>query len=315
MITNPNLRMMGNRSAVAMISCMIFAFCSVTVNAQEGDDEKPSSKEKNDRFMVVLTIGEQEAAALRRDGQLRATLPAKFQNRVDSVLLKHPTTFLSKKLLIKDDIDKLGRTLLVNVDESIVDRLEYQPVQMKVYQSGFQSITLKYLRPGNRSRLASIRRRAKPMPNDSPQVFVRLSPQNGTTGWVRNMKSLKFETQFGPTEIPLSRIAGIRFNADESDDVVVISATGDYLTGKIDLSEIELATRWGDEKIPVSKLESITYHRGSRFLEGDPKAGKKWVLTRPVQPLPPSRPPVRFPGNPIDQGLPNSSFQENWTPN
>lgn len=307
---------MSNRKKIRMFSpatiawtgLMALCICCGSLSGQEKDLDEADKSDKKERYMLVLTIGELEASALRRDGQLRATLPAKFQNRVDSVLLKHPTTFLSKKLIVNDDVDKLGRTLLVNVDESIVDRLEYQPVQMKIYQSGFDSITLKYQRPRNRARLASIRRGTKPKPNDSPQVFVRLSPQNGTTGWVRNMKTLTVETQFGSTELPLNRIAGIRFNADESNEVVVISVAGDYLTGSIDLNEIVLATRWGDEKIPVSKLESITYHRESRFLEGAPEAGKRWILSQPAQPLPTSRAPVRFPTNPAYRGLPNSSF-------
>lgn len=258
--------------------------------------------------MVVLTIGEQEAAALRRDGSLRATLPPKFRNRVDSVVLKHPTTFLKKKLVIRDDIDKTGRTLLVNVDESVVDRLEYQPVQMKVYQSGFDSVTLRYQRPVNRGRLPAPGRGMKPKPNDSPQVFVRLSPQNGTTGWIRNMQTLAVETQFGSTKIPLNRIAGIRFNASEKNQVVVISVTGDYLTGEIDFDDIVLATRWGDERIPVSKMESVTYHRDSRFLESPKEAGGRWILTQPAQSLAPRSAPVRFPGNPALRGLPNSNF-------
>ena len=267
-----------------------------------------SSKKKSDRFAVVLTIGEQESQSLRRDGSLRATLPSQFHDRVDSVVLKHPTTFLSKRLMIDDDTDKFGRTLVVNVDESILDRLEYQPVQMKVYRSGYNTIMLKYQRPGNQSKLASIRSQAKPKPNDSPQVFVRLSAQNGTTGWVRNMKSLKVETDFGTIDFPLSRIAGIRFNSDAADEVSIISATGDSLSGKIDQTKIVLATRWGDETIPLDKLESITYSRDVKFLKGDPKLGRRWILTQPAQPAPSRTLAPRFPGNPTNRGLPNIRF-------
>ena len=299
---------MASPSAIAWIVCSLLSICVGTLQGQEKEGDKAAEKKKNERYMVVLTIGEQEAASLRRDGYLRATLPEKFRNRVDSVLLKHPTTFLKKKLVIRDDVDKTGRTLLVNVDESIVDRLEYQPVQMKVYQSGFDSITLKYQRSTTRSRLAPRGRGANPKRNDSPQVFVRLSPQNGTTGWIRNMQTLQVETQFGSTKIPLNRIAGIRFNAPEKNQVVIISVTGDYLTGKIDFDDIVLATRWGDEKIPVSKLESVTYNRDSRFLESPKEASKRWILTQPAQSLAPRGAPVRFPGNPGFPGLPNSNF-------
>ena len=217
MIKRKKIRM-DSHSTIAWISCLLLSICCGAVNAQETDKEKdkPAKKEKNERYMVVLTIGEQEANALRRDGQLRATLPEKFKNRVDSVLLKHPTTFLSKKLVVNDDVDKFGQTLLVNVDESIVDRLGYQPVQIKVYQSGFDSITIKYQRPSQGGRYALIRRGTRPQANDSPRVFVRLSAENGTSGWIRNMKDLNVETQFGAAKIPLSRIAGIRFNADKS---------------------------------------------------------------------------------------------------
>ncbi len=308
MIESMKIRI-ASRVLVAWMGFLALCLCCGSLTGQEKElAEVADTSEKQERYMLVLTIGELEASALRRDGQLRATLPAKFRNRVDSILLKHPTTFLSKKLVVDDDVDKLGRTLLVNVDESIVDRLEYQPVQMKIYQSGFDSITLKYQRPKNQARLASLRRGTKPQPNDSPRVFVRLSPQNGTTGWIRSMKILTVETQFGSTKIPLNRIAGIRFNADEANEVVVISVTGDYLTGSIDLNQIVLATRWGDETIPVSKLESITYDRESRFLDGDSKAGRQWILSQPAKPSTPRRAPTRFPANPAYRGLSNSSF-------
>jgi hypothetical protein len=311
MIQSTKIRM-AHQSAIAWIACMLLLICGGLLQGQEKESvekrEKVSEKENDERYMVVLTIGPQEAAALRRDGYLRATLPDKFRNRVDSVVLKHPTTFLKKKLVIRDDIDKVRATLLVNIDESIVDRLEYQPVQMKVYQSGFDSITLKYRRPTNRGRLPSRGQGMKPKPNDSPQVFVRLSPENGTTGWIRNMRTFEVETQFGPTKIPLNRIAGIRFNTPEANQVVVISVTGDYLTGTIDFADIVLATRWGDERIPISKMESVTYHRDARFLESPKEAGGRWILTQPAQSLVPRNAPVRFPGNPTLRGLPNSNF-------
>lgn len=291
---------------------MLLMICGGSLQGQEKESvkkrDKVNEKKNDERYMVVLTIGPQEAAALRRDGYLRATLPDKFRNRVDSVVLKHPTSFLKKKLIIRDDIDKARSTLLVNIDESVVDRLEYQPVQMKVYQSGFNSITLKYRRPNNRGRLPSPGRGTKPKPNDSPQVFVRLSSENGTTGWIRNMQNLEIETQFGSTKIPLNRVAGIRFNTPKTDRVVVISVTGDYLSGTIDFDNIVLATRWGDERIPVSKMESVTYHRDSRFLESPKEAGGRWILTQPAQSLVPRNAPVRFPGNPTLRGLPNSNF-------
>lgn len=313
MIQRTEIRMVPH-FVTAWIACLLLSFSGGLLHGQEKDRDtaaekkKTEKKKKDDRFMVVLTIGEQEAASLRRDGYLRATLPEKFRNRVDSVLLKHPTTFLSKKLLVRDDTDKRGRSLLVNVNEAIVDRLEYQPVQIKVYQSGFDSITLRYRRPTNQNQRSALRRGTKPKPNDSPQVFVRLSPQNGTTGWIRNMQTLKIETQFGPTKIPFNRIAGIRFRANEDNQVVVISVTGDYLTGTIDFDDIVLATRWGDERIPISKLESVTYHRDSRFLEGAKETGGRWVLTQPAQSLAPRPTAIRFPGNPVYRGLPNSNF-------
>ena len=122
------------------------------------------------------------------------------------------------------------------------------------------------------------------------------------------METLSVQTQFGSTKIPFNRIAGIRFNTGETNEVVVISATGDYLTGTIDFENIVLATRWGDERIPVSKLESVTYQRDSLFVEGQKEAGGRWILTQPAQSIAPLSAPVRFPGNPPPGGLRNFNF-------
>jgi len=306
MIQRTKIRIVS-RIGIAWIVCLFLSLNCILLLGQEKEPDQATKEKKSDRYMVVLTIGEQEAATLRRSGRLRATLPDKYRNRVDSVLLKHSTTFLSKKLVVRGDFDKAGSSLMVNVDESVIDRLEFQPVQIKVYQSGYKSITLRYKRP-SRAQLDAIPREAKPKPDDSPQVYVRLSPKNGTAGWIRNMKNLSVETQFGSTEIPFNRIAGVRFNTEESNKVVVISLTGDYLTGTIDFDEIVLATRWGDQKIPVGELESITNHRDARFLEDKTKADGRLMITQPAQPRLIRQAPTQFPGNPPYLGLPNSSF-------
>jgi len=307
---------MAPHSAIAWIVCLLLSINCGLLQGQEKKADKAAKKEvaeekekeeKNERYMVVLTIGAQEAATLRNSGRLQATLPDKYRNRVDSVLLKNPTSFRSKKLVVRGKFEKTGKSLLVNVNESVIDRLELQPVQIKVYQSGFESITLKYKRP-NRAQLDAIPRGAKPKPDDSPQVYVRLSPKNGTAGWIRNMKNLMVETQFGSTEIPFNRIAGVRFNTEEPNKVVVISLTGDYLTGTINFDEIVFATRWGDQKIPVSELQSVTNHRDARFLEDKTKADGRLMITQPAQPLPIHQALPRFPVNPSYPGLPIPSF-------
>lgn len=238
-----------------------------------------------ERFKLVLKIGDAEANALRRDGVLRTKLPPAYRNRVGSIVLKGPTTFREERLKIEEDVDKLGNNLIVNVDESIVDRLGYQPVVMKIYQSNYDTVVLRYQR-GPQNRLASNRKFLKPAFDDSPQLFIRMSAETGTTGWIRGMKTLPLQTQFGKMNFRFEDIRGVRFNAGQPDQVVVISATGDYLTATIDLDKITLATRWGEEEIAISDLESISWHRDSKFTEITNEAapsptgsGPRWLLS------------------------------------
>ena len=263
-------------------------------------DSATESDDLNKRFNLILVIGEAEANALRRDGILKTEVPARYRNRVGSILLKGPTTFLNKRLTVEEDIDKHGQDLLVNVDESIVDRLGYQPVLMKVYQSGFTTVVLRYQRGGPKNRLASNRESLKPKPADSPQMFIRLSDANGTSGWIRDLKTLAVLTEFGSVEIPMSKVKGVRFNTGGKDDVVVITATGDYVTGKIAMPNITLATRWGEETIGIEDIESVTWHRNSRFSkpaesdksDSSKSSEKRWLLSPAPQP---KRSPQQFP--------------------
>jgi hypothetical protein len=250
------------------INCQGFAAAqsSLPVDAQS---QKPE--------LVTMTIDMDDAkiASLLRNGVLRTTIPAKYRNRVDAVLLKRDFSFKTEAYELGDAVDKLNDSVTVKLGAAVLERLDFQPVKVKIYYSGFNSIVFVRDKLESKNPFGLAKRDTQPGPNDSQRMFARLDDKRGVFGWVEGLAKLKLTTEFGEVSIDMIKVAGIRFNTNSSGGVSVRLISGETLSGYPSFDEIQMKCAWGKQKILLSEIESITLNRQSRFTL-DPYHNGRW---------------------------------------
>ena len=156
-------------------------------------------------------------------------------------------------------------------------------------------------------------------------MFVRINSKQGLYGLLKDFETFPITTQFGKVKIPTSELAGIRLNDGDAKQAFVVLKKGDVFSGQIEMETITVQSRWGDKKIKLSDVESLTLAPEFVFLR-DAINSKRWQLrsllpvsppaartsgaivpnpisTQPSQPA--LAPSVVFPQNQLPIGFPN----------
>lgn len=255
--------------ATALYLMLQIAVCNAfKANAQDVEPEK---------FDVVLTLDVEEKQRLRKSGYLKASLPRQYLNRVDSVVLKSANSFHDEPLKLPGDVDRRDKSLMVKVDDSVLEHLEWQPVKMKVYESNFSSVLLEYQ---SKSTMIEHRPSTIDKDRDSPLIYLRINSGKTLSGYVQNRDSLKLATEFGEIDFPFQSFVGVRFNVTNDDQevrAVILFENGDVVSGKIDVDAIVLKTIWGDKAFQIHELNSITKTRSVELINPFPSEPNRWI--------------------------------------
>ena len=266
-------------------------------NSKNSFNEQPSiqklstevQKSQSEPVQMTLTVDmdDNKLAVLRKTGLLRVAIPARFQGRVDAVRLRRPVSFKSENFELTNAVDKLNNTITVNVDDALLDQLDFQPIKAKVYYSGFSSVALVYTKPKPGDPLGLTERENKPTLADSTRFFARVDDQRGVYGWMTGLAKLKLKSDFGDVLIDTTDIAGIKFNANGSGSVSVRLNSGASVSGYVDFDEITMKCSWGTQKLALSELDSVVANRNYKFAP-DPYHPGRWSfetdLVKPPEP-------------------------------
>jgi len=103
-----------------------------------------------DRVSAVIELQDADVASLKQTGYIKMSIPQKLINRVDSVTLKRPDRFKDEAAILYNDVDRRSGMVSVRVDDGTMEQIDYQPVELRIFESGFSSIVVQY-RPGNSS--------------------------------------------------------------------------------------------------------------------------------------------------------------------
>ena len=243
------------------------------------------TKEEVEKFVLVIKLDDDRIQSLRVHGALKTKVPDAMVNRVAAIRFQKPSSFLDKTVRVEARTDKRSRTLATRIDNSILDRIAYQPVEMKIYDSGFSSVLVVLDQPLENSLETIQGQLATPPqgPNDSPSLFVRISDTRGIEGTLKDLKELNVTTNFGEIKIALSNLSGIRClpNLELADhtNVFVVSKTGDYFSGSIHQKLFVVQSRWGEKELKFSEIESLTLAPSARFVP-DTAAEGQWKLVQ-----------------------------------
>jgi len=204
-------------------------------------------------FSAVITLDDQKLQTLLQQGTAQIAIPPRLVNSVESVIIQRPIYFKDAKAKVFAEAQLDGRRLIVNVDQAVIERIDYQPVELKVYEAGFSSVILRY--NPNSKPLTQARSKGDPE-TDSPLLSVRLRSGKGISGSIRGMKKLTIESAtLGAISIELAGTNKI--SVRQNGELSVELANGDLISGKFDGEQINLINQWGEETIDLSDVSSL----------------------------------------------------------
>ena len=221
--------------------CLLALVCPVlSLSVVHADEERVSA---------VIMMQDADVASLKQSGYIKMAIPQQLVDRVDSVTLKRPVRFKDEAAVLYNDVDRRSGMVSVRVDDATIEQMDYQPVELKIFESGFSSIVVHY-RPGNSTP-------AKKASKDDSAVFVtNLSNSKSLTGRLADMKGFTIESDLGEIDVVLDEVSQITFEAD--DRATVQMENGDQVSGEIDFRNITVKSRWGLEDLKVSDIVSIS---------------------------------------------------------
>ena len=158
---------------------------------QDGQDDKQ-------RFVLVITLDSARIDSLMANRFLKTEVPPNLVNKIESIRFQNPTSFHDEPIAIKAKTDKRSRSLATKIDQSVLDRLGYQPVEMKIYDSNFSSVLVVLDQPKSDSVAAIPGQLELPpeAPNDSKPFFVRLTKTRGIYGSLKEIENAFDEIRF-----------------------------------------------------------------------------------------------------------------------
>ncbi|MEM9409667.1 MAG: hypothetical protein AAGA30_01050 [Planctomycetota bacterium] len=174
---------------------------------------------------------------------------------ISSVLVSKPNSFKSKPMTVRPRSSILGRDLIVAMSPELIERLDYQPLRLIIYQSNMNRILLAYSDEEDNPPPVQTQ-------NIQPEFIVRLRPNNSVAARFAQTENVAIMNDVISTDFPLHEIQGIFFDQNRTNSANIVLKSGDSISGRHSWNEgIEFTTKWGTETIPLEDIVSIT--RGS----------------------------------------------------
>ena len=113
-------------------------------------------------------------------------------------------------------------------------------------------------------------------PKAGSEMFVRVTQNREISGELQNIEQIKVTTGFGPVDIPVEKINGIKLHVDGNDSSVIAFKNGDLVTGKVSLKVVELKTEWGVAHVNTEQIQEISAIQGGGFVPSASGSNKGW---------------------------------------
>lgn len=231
---------MKNKFSLLFAIAAIFG-CVKQVYASDSTD--------SGRVSAVVELTDGELQSLLQTGSFKMSIPPNLKNKVNSLILKRPDRFKDDVAVLFNDVDKRYNTIAISVDDSTIEQIAYQPVELKIYESGYTNIMVRY-RPGNGRKVK------KPSKTDSVELKLQLKSGKSITGRLSYMTQFPLESGLGKVNVKLEEVSQITF--EEDGDLRVTMLNGDTLQGESNFSSVIINSRWGQERIKTENIASIT---------------------------------------------------------
>ncbi len=208
------------------------------------------------RFSAVITLDDDKLDSLLRKGRIEVIIPSQLINNIDSVIIKRPIYFKEVAATGFADAELAGKSLEVAIDDSIIERIDYQPVELKVYEIGFSSVVLKYI--GISGQRHDSRAIGDPK-TDSPILTVKFKSGKVIAGRISGMLSLDIDSILGPISVSFAKTTKILVGQEGELNIEMMN--GDLISGTIEGDKIELLNRWKNETIDLTNVAALIVQR------------------------------------------------------
>ena len=254
------------RVSIAAACAAAMMLCANRVSTAQENASNLAPRMSNDRgeeivrritgFSAVVTLDNAKLDSLLQTGNLEVGIPPQLVNSIDSVIIKRPIYFKEKKASGFADAELQGTGLAVAIDDSVIERIDYQPVELRVYEAGFSKVILKYVGiTGQRISLEGI---GDPK-TDSPFLTVKLKSGKGIAGRIRGMQAMNLDSTLGQISVAFSKTTKILVG--KKGELNIEMTNGDLISGTIDGGKIELLNRWDNETIDLADVAALIVDR------------------------------------------------------
>ena len=221
-------------------------------------------------FVAVVTLDDKKLESLLKDGQLEIAIPKQLTNSIDSITMKRPVYFKDQDASQFADATLKGQKLYVNIDELALERIDYQPIDLKVYETGYSSIVLKYFgTTRGRSKLDEI----GDAKTDSAFVMIKLKSGKGIQGRIKGLKSIPISSNLGDISLSIGNTRSIEIGAENRLTAKMLN--GDLISGSTSMTSVELLTRWENETLKLSDIAEIIVRKNEIILSNNQQKPKQ----------------------------------------
>ena len=202
-------------------------------------------------FSAVLTLDDKSMRTLLQQGKAEISIPQQLIGSVEAVVLRRPVVFKDNEAKEFAEARLEGQRLVIDVDQEILSRISYQPVQLNIYETGFSSVVLNYV---PQKKATSVKKLGD-AERDSPVLTLKLKSGNAVTGKIKDLQELNLDSAIGNILVELSQVSKIEFQ--NNDTLKIEMDNGDLITGKIAETEFVLINRWDTETIPLKDVAAV----------------------------------------------------------
>ena len=202
-------------------------------------------------FSAILALDDHSMRTLLKQGRAEISIPQQLIGSVEAVVLRRPVVFKDNKAKAFANARLEGQRLVIDVDQAILGRISYQPVQLNLYETGFSSVVLNYV-PQKKTTSTKTLGDAD---TDSPVLTLKLKSGNAVSGRIQDTQKLNLDSTMGNISVELSQISKIQFRNDNVSNIEM--ENGDRITGKLTETEFVLINRWDTETILLKDISAV----------------------------------------------------------
>ncbi len=193
---------------------------------------------------------------------------------VSAIRIEKFECFKPDPLTIRPRITTKTGVVEIALSPHSLERLDYQPLTIDVYQSDVQTFRIV---PANDETIAASSRPPRTIAGD---FFVRLKPNNGVAVGFPWSTRFRLTNEIFDLELPYSEIEGIFFGDGNDDSASIVMRNGDNISGKHAWpATIQFETPWGNETIELEQVVSVTRDRSVKLVPSGAE-NPRWVIEK-----------------------------------